>query len=130
MDMSIGAVIAVVVLLINILLASWITQVFEESEPGIYTLIAKSEKSCQQAKGWSTCLHLTINVVGTLLLGASNYCVQCSTSPTRSVVDAAHRKGSWLSIGVPSLSNLGSTGWKKVIVWPLLGASSVPLHLV
>ena len=61
---------------------------------------------CNRTMRLSQYLHLLINLLGTLLLGVSNYCVQCPSSPTRQDVDRAHRKGDGLDIGVPSLRNL------------------------
>ena len=77
-------------------------------------------------------IHLGINIVSTLLLGASNYCAQLLVAPTRSEVDRAHEKKDWLDIGVPSFRNL----WKRRIArkrkatWTLLMISSVFLHLI
>ncbi|KAK0618775.1 hypothetical protein DIS24_g11536 [Lasiodiplodia hormozganensis] len=50
-------------------------------------------------------IHLAINAVSTLLLGASNYCMQCLSAPTREDIDRAHGQGKWLDIGVPSMKN-------------------------
>ena len=130
MGVGIGAVIASIMLLINVIFISWITQTFPEDEPGLYTLIGNRDKSCEETKKWSTWLHLAINFCGTLLLGASNYCMQCLSSPTRSEVDRAHSAGSWLHIGIPNVSNMDSMRLQKVTVWLLVGLSSLPLHLV
>lgn len=99
-------------------------------EPGLYTLIGKSPTACAMSKKYSTWLHLVINVLSTLLLGASNYCMQFLSAPTRLEVDAAHRKGSWLDVGIPSVSNLKTVSRQKVIVWLLIAFSSLPLHLL
>lgn len=45
------------------------------------------EGSCQSTKKLSLWLHVAINILSTLLLGASNYCMQCLVSPTRVEVD-------------------------------------------
>ncbi|KAJ5502600.1 hypothetical protein N7463_005474 [Penicillium fimorum] len=45
---------------------------------------------CSTAKNWTTGLHLIINILSTVLLGASNYCMQCLASPSRAQVDTAH----------------------------------------
>jgi hypothetical protein len=73
---------------------------------------------------------LLINALSTILLSASNYTMQCLSAPTRSEVDDAHSTGKWLDIGVPSVRNLGRIARKRVILWWLLGASSLPLHLL
>ena len=81
---------------------------------------------------YNTFIHLGINILSTLLLGSSDYAAQLLAAPTRSEVDAAHEKGDWLDIGIPSFRNL----WKKRIArkrraaWALLMISSILLHLV
>ncbi|KAI9789333.1 MAG: hypothetical protein M1816_006222 [Peltula sp. TS41687] len=56
--------------------------------------------------------------------------MQCLTAPTREEVDTAHRRGKWLDIGIPSVKNLWRISPAKVILWALLGLSSIPLHLI
>jgi hypothetical protein len=73
-------------------------------------------------------LHIAINIMGTLLLGASNYTMQCISSPTRGEIDKAHSKGRYLDIGLPSLRNL--EGWRKKILFWLLVGSTMPLHFL
>lgn len=75
-------------------------------------------------------VHLGINIVSTLLLGASNYCMQIVCAPTRKDIDRAHEKGAWLDIGVQSISNLRHIKKAKLYAWLTLGLSSVPLHLM
>lgn len=75
-------------------------------------------------------LHLAINVLSTVLLGASNYCMQCLSSPTRGDVDKAHSKGVWLDIGVPSVRNLRRISGRRFALWCLLAVSSIPLHFL
>ena len=75
-------------------------------------------------------LHLAINVLSTILLSASNYCIQCLSSPTRQEVNKAHANAEWLDIGVPSIRDLRYIGWRRIITWWLLGLNSVPLHLM
>ncbi|MCJ1461009.1 hypothetical protein MMC28_011391 [Mycoblastus sanguinarius] len=88
------------------------------------------EGSCSRTKNSLTWLHLAINVLSTLLLSASNFCMQILCAPTREEVDAAHARRKWLSIGVPSLKNLFYVDRKKSVLWILLGLSSIPLHLL
>ncbi|KAF9640150.1 hypothetical protein BFW01_g11956 [Lasiodiplodia theobromae] len=75
-------------------------------------------------------IHLAINAVSTLLLGASNYCMQCLSAPTREDIDRAHGQGKWLDIGVPSMKNFSHIKSIKLLFWFLLALSSVPLHLL
>lgn len=89
------------------------------------------EASCEATKRANIGVHLLINVLSSALLGASNYCMQCLSAPTRPEVDRAHRKGSWLDIGIPSLRNVVSLsfGKRKKLCWWILALSSFPLHL-
>ena len=75
-------------------------------------------------------MHLAINILSTLLLGASNYSMQCLSSPTRSDIDKAHSQGIWLDIGVPSVRNLRRLSTTRIVLWWLLAISSIPLHLL
>jgi hypothetical protein len=75
-------------------------------------------------------IHLAINIIGTGILASSNFFMQSLVAPTRKEVDAAHKAGHWLEIGVQSLKNIRFLGWRKVLFWSLFSLSSVPLHLV
>ncbi|KUJ12413.1 uncharacterized protein LY89DRAFT_722040 [Mollisia scopiformis] len=86
--------------------------------------------SCTTAKQLDRWLHLLINLLGTGMLMASNYCMQLQAAPTRANIDRAHENDTWLDIGVPSLRNFAWIGnWRRVS-WLLLAASSLPLHLI
>lgn len=86
--------------------------------------------SCDRMNNLSTWLHLLINILSTALLAASNYCMQVALAPTRDEVDAAHRRGKSLAIGMPSLRNLGRTSALRNWIWAFLALGSIPLHLV
>ena len=86
--------------------------------------------SCERTKKLTFWIHFAINVLGTLLLGASNYTMQCLSSPTRCEVDIAHSQGVWLDIGVPSYKNLRRLSSSRITLWWLLAVSSIPLHLL
>ena len=73
---------------------------------------------------------LAINILSTLLLGASNNCTQLLAAPTRKYVDDAHAAGRWLDVGVSSMRNiLAVSGWRKCLC-ACLFLSSIPLHLL
>ena len=114
------------VFLLNVVLTIWAVQTFGVKN-GYGTLIAGD---CSKTKRVSTWTHLVINVFSTLLLGASNYCMQILTAPTRSEIDRAHAKGWWLDIGVLSIRNLHWISGKRVCIWICLALSSLPLHLL
>ncbi|RMZ86815.1 hypothetical protein DV736_g5959, partial [Chaetothyriales sp. CBS 134916] len=86
--------------------------------------------NCNTAKQLSIWVHLAINIFSTLLLGGSNYCMQCLSSPTRKEIDKAHSQGKYLDIGVLSMRNLGAIGLQKNAFWWILGLTSIPLHLM
>ncbi|KAE8383704.1 hypothetical protein BDV26DRAFT_299275 [Aspergillus bertholletiae] len=75
------------------------------------------EGNCAKVQRMSTGLHFAINILSTSLLGASNYCMQCLSAPTRKDIDRAHRKHRWLDIGVPSIRNLRQVSKKRVILY-------------
>jgi hypothetical protein len=87
--------------------------------------------SCDATKRANTGVHLLINILSSALLGASNYCMQCLSAPTRPEVENAHRRGSWLDVGIPSLRNVLSSSLetRKKLCWWILALSSFPLHL-
>ena len=70
------------------------------------------------------------NGLSTLLLGSSNYCMQCLASPTREELDTAHGQHVWLDIGIPSVRNLLRIAPSRRIFWCILAASTIPLHLL
>ncbi|KAI9695590.1 MAG: hypothetical protein M1820_008515 [Bogoriella megaspora] len=128
-----GCFSATVVLLINLVFTIWASQ--NQTVAPIAT-IADSGRvplfsgSCSKANRIDTAAHLLINTLSTVLLSASNYCMQCLSAPTRSEVDKAHSRKTWADIGVPSVRNLRLIEKRKVILWWLLGLSSLPLHLL
>ncbi|KAI1036985.1 hypothetical protein LB505_011409 [Fusarium chuoi] len=86
--------------------------------------------NCDTTSKANLWIHLLINIVSTGILASSNFFMQGLVAPTRAEVDAAHRSGHWLEIGVQSLKNFRFLGWRKVLFWSLFSMSSVPLHLV
>lgn len=85
---------------------------------------------CSITSGWTTGMHLVINVLSTILLAASNYVMQCLSAPSRADVDKAHSKGDWLDIGIFSIRNLCLMDAKRKILWVILFISSFPIHMV
>ncbi|KIK55871.1 hypothetical protein GYMLUDRAFT_174966 [Collybiopsis luxurians FD-317 M1] len=112
------------VLLMNIAILIWSTMKARGSSIGVVF-----QGDCNQVDQISTGIHLVINVLSTLLLGASNYIMQSLCAPTRVEVDNAHKRGAWLDIGVQSVRNLTYTSRRKQVMWIALAASAIPLHL-
>ncbi|EXJ85156.1 hypothetical protein A1O3_05831 [Capronia epimyces CBS 606.96] len=111
--------------LINLVVLVWLST--HRSSSGLVELF---NGSCSKVENMDLWVHLAINALSTLLLGGSNYCMQCLCAPTRKDVDAAHAQGKWLDIGVPSIRNLRRVPVYKSVMWLMLGLSSVPLHLM
>ena len=118
--------VAAVVLIINLILTIWAVS-SSGVQNGLRTL---QDGGCKRTATLTFWTHLAINALSTLLLGASNYSMQCLSSPTRGEIDKAHGKGVWLDIGVPSVRNLRHLSTARVSLWWLLAISSIPLHLL
>lgn len=114
------------VLVVNTVLTIWASKRYNLSN-FIGTI---HEGNCDQAERLDLWLHLAINVLSTLLLSASNYSMQCLSSPTRAEINKAHREKRWLDIGVSSVRNLIRISWRRLTLWSCLVLSSIPLHLM
>lgn len=88
------------------------------------------EGNCKNVSMVNKGLHLVSNVASSLVLASSNFFMQILNAPNRSEVDRAHRKGTWLEIGVPSIRNTFRVSWFKTFFWVVLFLSSIPIHLV
>jgi hypothetical protein len=121
-----AAAMTTTVLLVNLVLTVWASVRFSLDD-GIGTVY---EGACSTVSAWSFWLHILINGLSSMLLGASNYTMQCVTAPTRRECDLAHARGDWLDVGVPSVRNLSRISWKRRIMWTLLAFSSMPIHLL
>lgn len=122
-----SAISATSVFLINLIVLIWAILHNGGQVEGKGTLY---NGSCQDTRRLNTGVHLLINVLSTMLLGASNYCMQCMSAPTRKEIDRAHASGKWLDVGVQSVRNLFRISWRRAALYWLLGISSVPLHLL
>lgn len=121
-----AATVTGLVLLINVVLAI-LGAVKSNPGDGVSVIY---HGDCGTVKWRNTASHVVINFLGTALLAASSFTMQCLTSPTRSEVDAAHGKRKSLEIGLLSFTNLFHVqSWKRR-VWLLLCLSSIPLHLL
>lgn len=86
--------------------------------------------SCSAASRINQGIHILINMLSTILLGASNLCMQLLASPTLAEIDVAHAKRVWLDIGIPSYRNLKHIPRSRRITWWILAVSSLPLHFL
>jgi hypothetical protein len=116
-----------VVLVINICLAIWALAQHgwgQDGQPVLY------EGKCGTSSKLSTGFHLLINAMSTALLCASSYCMQCLSAPTRQELNEAHKRQSWMDIGVLSPRNMRSISKSRRTRWLILGLSTIPLHLL
>ncbi|KAF5381870.1 hypothetical protein D9757_008368 [Collybiopsis confluens] len=112
------------VLLTNILILVW-----SVAKSGGNAIGVAFQGDCDTVDHYSVGIHIIINVLSTVLLGASNYSMQTLCAPTREEVDRAHERGIWLDIGLQSMRNLKYTSRIKRTLWVGLAVSSIPLHL-
>ena len=118
--------IAATTMIINVAVTVWASSVYG-IERGLGTLY---RGDCKRVESFVFWIHLGINLLSTLLVGASNYSMQCLSFPTRDEIDKAHSRKFWLDIGVPSLRNLRRISPVRTGLWCLLALSSIPLHLL
>lgn len=119
-------IVVAAVLILNVVITAWAAISFGLSG-GIGTI---HRDDCARIKSTGLWLHIAINVLSTMLLGASNYYMQCLCSPTRQEVDKAHAQMMWLDIGIQSMRNLGKISKTRMILWICLAATSIPLHIM
>lgn len=123
---------AVLICIFNFAITLWVwKRPGDDVDPFIVPSIGTFfESSCTKVRRSNTWVHLLVNALSTLLLCASNYCMQVLCAPSRQELDRAHAQRYWLHIGVPNLRNLPRIGRDRVVIWVLLFLSSVPLHLL
>ena len=114
------------VLLLNIATAAWALHHVGLGDG----LVAIYQGFCKKMENTNRWMHLCINLFASLLLGASNYVMQRLSAPTRKDVDNAHQKHAWLEVGVNSMRNLFHIPWSRKILYLVLLAFSLPIHLV
>ena len=124
--MVISITLSSLVLFLNIILAIVAATQWQPTG-GIATVFSGD---CTLVSRSTTAIHLIINLLSSLLLGSSNYCMQRLMAPTRTEIDKAHAQGKWLDVGIPSVKNLTSISKSRLIPWILLALSSIPLHFM
>ncbi|KAI8938547.1 hypothetical protein NX059_004433 [Plenodomus lindquistii] len=118
------------VLLFNLIVTTYVLK--KTGIKGNIADIIRPERNgnCATISLWNQWLHLAINALSTMLLGASNYCAQILVAPKRSEVDAAHKSRKTLDIGIQSFRNLKSMNRIRQALWVILMLSSSTLHLL
>jgi hypothetical protein len=118
------AIMACLVFVINLVVTVW-GSVAPKAAGGVL-----DQGDCGRIKTLNSGLHILINVLSTILLSGSNYCMQCMSAPTRGEIDQSHVARTWLDVGIPSFRNLKRIDRRRLLLWLLLGTSSLPLHLL
>ncbi|KAF2135707.1 uncharacterized protein K452DRAFT_165356 [Aplosporella prunicola CBS 121167] len=126
-SLKVGAISAVIAFLVNLGVTIAVIVFAKGIHDGRGVLF---QGSCATVRSINTGAHFYINLTSSLLLGASNFSMQCLSAPTREDVDKAHAKKIWLDIGVPSYRNLRHVGRKQAFLWYCLMLTSLPLHFL
>lgn len=118
-----------VTLLLNAAFIVWATANDARSlaNGGIGVLITGS---CAPVKELNVGIHIVINILSTVLLAGSNYCMQVLSAPDRELVDFAYEERWRLEIGIPSLGNIKHIGKRRRRLWWAIGLLSISLHLL
>jgi hypothetical protein len=85
---------------------------------------------CVRVKQMNTGLHLVLNLLSTLFLGAGNYCMQVLVAPSGEELRKSHSAGSYYDIGIHSIHNLRQIGRGRRLLWIGFGICSTLLHLM
>lgn len=122
------------VLLLNIVFASTLAgmagKIEGQSADSLLSFSTAYSGSCSLVKSWGISLDLLINLLSTIALAASSYCMQVLVAPSREQVDQCHAQGKWLDIGIPGIRNLTIVGPFRVGLWLILLLTSTPFHLM
>ncbi|KAK3988301.1 hypothetical protein QBC44DRAFT_103367 [Cladorrhinum sp. PSN332] len=86
--------------------------------------------SCETAAKIDWGLHAAINIFAVALIAGANYVFQVLSSPTRAEINEAHRKWTWLHIGIPSFRNLLHIDKGRVFLAMLLLLSAVATQVL
>ncbi|KAL4908768.1 hypothetical protein BDW74DRAFT_187317 [Aspergillus multicolor] len=104
----------------------WAVVTYPPNTRGVGTF---SVGNCTTTTRLNSALHVALNILASLFLGAGNYCMQILVAPSRAELNKAHSKGKTLEIGVPSLKNLLSIGRIRVAGWVCIGVLATILHI-
>lgn len=125
------SIVAQIILVSTVLVINLSLTIYANFEyPSVEAVGVLYKGDCDTVRKLNLWLHLLISVLSTLMLSASNFCMQVQSAPTRADVDAAHAKGTWLDIGLHSPRNfLYIKDWKRVS-WVILCITSLPINML
>ncbi|KAF3011338.1 hypothetical protein E8E14_006155 [Neopestalotiopsis sp. 37M] len=125
--LAVQALMSATVTILNIVLLIWYAVKHQpEHLRGISTIFTGN---CAQVNRTNSLVHVALNAISSLFLGAANYCMQVLAAPSRSEVNRAHAEGYGLDIGTQSLRNLWYIRRHRSVLWAALGFLSIVLHL-
>ncbi|KAI8279814.1 hypothetical protein K4K56_012524 [Colletotrichum sp. SAR 10_98] len=107
-----------------------VTRARGSSDSLIFNISKIFEGDCDSARVRLMALKAFVNAFSTLILISSNYFMQMLAAPTRTDIDAAHRRSRWMDVGIPSMRNLRFVSPWRGVLWSLFALSSVPFHLL
>jgi hypothetical protein len=125
LGVCLGSAAAAIVLVANIAILAWIYSKFE-ANGGSATIYSGTLNKMRKISTWS---HLAINILSTILLAASNNCMECLVASTRAELDSAHRNKEWLQIGLPGMRTLFRVSKSRNFVWIILLITSFLVNL-
>ena len=117
-----------VIVSVNIGITIWAYTCYPPDLHGVGTFA--SFGNCSTLSMINSSVHVALNIISSLFLGAGNYCMQILVAPSRAEMDKAHSKGVSLSIGVPNVGNSRYIERKRVLGWVLIGMFAAILHLL
>ncbi|KAF2870435.1 hypothetical protein BDV95DRAFT_496366 [Massariosphaeria phaeospora] len=106
-------------LVVNVAIYAWLFATHNSAKSNNTTIMTGS---CRMIRGANTGIHVALNAVSTMILGASTYAMQGMTAPTRKEVDAAHLQGRWVEIGTSSVRNLFYVRRMNTCIWGFFNA--------
>ena len=126
-SVSYGVFVSLFTLLINFTVLIWAACLTTHPLQGTNKVLFYG--SCGKSKKIFTLTHLLINILSTMLLASSNVAMQILLAPTRSDINKAHDRASWLHIGVAGVRNVKLVPRRQARLFVILALSSIPLHL-
>lgn len=123
--MQMGIAITVLSIVSSVML--WAILSYPPDKRGIGTFYFGN---CSGTSTVNTAIHVALNIVSSLFLGAGNYCMQILIAPSREEMDIAHRKGKVMEVGVPSIKNLRHIKWERTAAWLFIGLIATTLHVL
>nr|ADO29932.1 hypothetical protein PP110 [Penicillium paxilli] len=92
--------------------------------------IVLHQGSCPATQKTKIGLHLLINVLSVVMSATSSYCCTILMAPSRTDIDKAHSKGTWLSVGVASWRNFRNLKRSSQALWSILLLTTIIMQMI